>query len=62
MVQRLEQPIGDRAHQFLAAFDVVVERHRLHVQLGAEPAHAERGRPVALDQRHGGVRDAAAGE
>ena len=57
VVQGLEQPVGDRAQQLVAACEVVVDRHPLHVQLGAEPAHAERGRAVALDQRYGGVED-----
>ena len=43
--------------QFVLVRDVLVERHRYDVELVGEPPHAERVRPVAIGQGHGGRQD-----
>ena len=61
VVQRFQQPVADGAQQHVAASEMVVERHALHSQLGAQPPHAERIRSVALDEGHRCVEDQVAG-
>ena len=51
-----EDLVGDGGEQCLLAGEVVVDRARLHVELGTEPAHRERGQAVGV-QEVDGVRD-----
>ena len=56
-VQRLEQPIADRAEQLVATVEVVVDRHRLDAEPRTQAAHAERARLLLLDQCDRAIED-----
>jgi hypothetical protein len=49
----VEDLVGDRGQQHLLAREVVVDRARPDVQLGAEPAHRQVGQAVVVEHAEG---------
>ena len=55
-----QQLVGDRGQQRLLVGEVVVERARLHPELGADPAHRQVAEAVRVQQRDRALDDVVA--
>ena len=51
------EQVGEAVEQLGAVGDVAVDRHRLDAELGSEPAHRQRLRALAVDERERGRED-----
>jgi hypothetical protein len=57
----VEDAIEDGVHQLVLAPDVRVQRRRLDVERGGQPAHRERVAPIPVEDAEGLVDDGGAG-
>jgi len=61
-VQLGDHPVDDALEQVFPSVDVAVERHRLDVELVAQPAHRQSGEPALVDEVDGRADDPLAGQ